>query len=56
MQQFDNFEKILKNIVFEKDLSSLSLKILVIAFQSFVELLLSSFTMKTKISMNLCLY
>ena len=26
MQQFDYFEKILKNIVFEKDLSSLSLK------------------------------
>ena len=26
MQQFDHFEKILKNIVFEKDLSSLSLK------------------------------
>tara|TARA_B100000161_G_scaffold10098_1_gene6273 strand:+ start:721 stop:876 length:156 start_codon:yes stop_codon:yes gene_type:complete len=26
MQQFDHFEKILKNVVFEKDLSSLSLK------------------------------
>ena len=26
MQQLDYFEKILKNIVFEKDLSSLSLK------------------------------
>ena len=26
MQQFDQFEKILKNVVFEKDLSSLSLK------------------------------
>ena len=26
MQQFDHFEKILKNVVFEKDLPSLSLK------------------------------
>ena len=26
MQQFDHFEKILKNVVFEKDLSSLALK------------------------------